>query len=430
MTGKSSRRLSTWCWLGFCTIFSVFSVVITYNLYTLRKQLFAVGTNYSPGAILQIWQKELYFQVTLFLVIALVGLFAFWKLKYHQTESDQKLQRSEEMVLLRYQLLDYATNHTVDELLQYALNEVCRISNSQAGFYYFVDTDEQAVILKAWSVCTQQGCCAAYNHPEPYSPDLDNVLADAMISRAPLIHNDCTTLAHKKQFCNEHITIIRELVVPVIRNERIVAVLGVGNKSENYIDKDAEDILYLADVAWEIIDTRRAYSELKQANELLAKQARVDFLTGIYNRRMFDQMLEAELARLARHDSMLSLIMFDIDHFKKVNDNLGHAGGDLVLQKIAELVSGRIRSHDIFCRWGGEEFIILLPANSLFQAAALAEILCTLISQYDFKNGMQITSSFGVAEYQHKETPHSFVKRADTALYRAKQQGRNQVVIY
>lgn len=215
----------------------------------------------------------------------------------------------------------------------------------------------------------------------------------------------------------------------MIRDERIVAVLGVGNKGSDYTLKDSEEVLYLADVTWEIIDSRRSQEELKQANELLANHARIDYLTGIYNRRMFDGLMTAEIARSYRYNSSLSLIMMDIDHFKQVNDTLGHGAGDHVLQKIAELISGRIRHYDIFSRWGGEEFVIMAPKNDLSKAAELAEILREAIEQFDFGNGLRITVSFGVTQYCSGEQADDFVGRADTALYQAKRNGRNRVKI-
>ncbi|MDY0302066.1 MAG: sensor domain-containing diguanylate cyclase [Trichlorobacter sp.] len=428
MTDELIKQRNFAYWLGLLLALFAFGIIIAYNLYILREQLIATGTSYNLNAIMSVWQKEVRFQAGLYFITVVASLFVMRYLHLRLTEADQKLKHAEKIEMLRYQLLDYATMHTVDELLQYALHEICQISSSQMGFYHFVDVDQQTITSQTWSDRAMQEFAITDNDCRHCTVEQVGICNDLIASRNPVIHNDATSIT-EKTFLENRFKVVRELIVPVIRDERIVAVLGVWNKAENYTNKDAEDVLYLADVAWEIIDTRRAYQELKQANELLARQARVDFLTGIYNRRMFEQMMDAEIARQQRYGFTLALIMFDIDHFKRVNDTLGHAGGDLVLQKIAELVSCRIRSHDIFCRWGGEEFIILLPSSSLCQAAVLAEILRSMVEQHDFKNSMQITLSFGAAEYQCKEPPHNFIKRADTALYKAKQQGRNQVVL-
>lgn len=381
----------------------------------------------SPAAILASWKNEAIFQGLLFLVTCIGSSAGLFLLHRRQALFEQKAQRAEAMVQIRYQLLEYATMHTVDELLQYGLDEVCRISDSPIGFYHFVDPDQQALTLQAWSTRTLQEFCKAEGHGMHYGVDQAGVWAECIQTRAPAIHNDYAALPDKKGLPPGHAPVVRELVVPVIRDERIVAVLGVGNKGSDYTTRDAEEVAYLADVTWEIIDSRRAQQELKHANELLANEARIDFLTGIYNRRMFDGLLVAETARACRYNSPLSLIMLDLDHFKQINDTLGHAAGDHVLQKIAELISGRIRSHDIFSRWGGEEFVILTPKNDADQAAVLAEILRDMIEQYDFGNGLRLTCSFGVTRHICGEPVEAFIGRADTALYQAKHNGRNRV---
>jgi diguanylate cyclase (GGDEF)-like protein len=178
----------------------------------------------------------------------------------------------------------------------------------------------------------------------------------------------------------------------------------------------------------DISEAKRLESELLEVNQKLAEQARIDELTGIYNRRMFRELLQAELARSCRYTTAVSLIMFDIDHFKKINDTLGHNTGDHVLQELARLVSGRIRTHDIFGRWGGEEFMLLIPSSDLQQAAQLAEILRELIAWHDFGNDIKVTASFGVSCYLCGESSEMLVERVDGALYRAKNSGRNRVV--
>jgi diguanylate cyclase (GGDEF)-like protein/PAS domain S-box-containing protein len=167
--------------------------------------------------------------------------------------------------------------------------------------------------------------------------------------------------------------------------------------------------------------------ELQQKNALLASQARLDFLTGIYNRLMFNELLRAELASACRYQTPVAMIMFDLDHFKRINDTLGHNTGDHVLKEVAGLVARRLRAHDYFCRWGGEEFLILATKNELTQAVQLAEVLRRLIADHDFGDGLRLTASFGVGSYVWDETPEALIDRVDTALYRAKTGGRNRV---
>lgn len=177
----------------------------------------------------------------------------------------------------------------------------------------------------------------------------------------------------------------------------------------------------------DISAAKQLQSELTKSNELLASQARVDFLTGIYNRLMFTELMEAQLSGACRYQTPIAVIMFDIDHFKRINDTMGHNTGDHVLKEIARLVSSRIRAHDVFCRWGGEEFLVLAPKNDAAQATQLAEMLRELIAEHDFGEGLHVTVSFGVVCHACGETPDTLIERADAAMYQAKRRGRNRV---
>lgn len=175
------------------------------------------------------------------------------------------------------------------------------------------------------------------------------------------------------------------------------------------------------------IERDKAEAELKQANAALENLATTDFLTGIYNRRKFEEHLHTEVAEAKRLDIPLSLIFFDIDHFKKINDTLGHECGDTVLREIGLEVSKRLREIDIFARYGGEEFVIL-TYNDCRSARKLAEKIRTAIEHHSFAIGEKVTCSFGVTQFCHPDTIDEFVNRADFAMYEAKKSGRNLVV--
>lgn len=165
----------------------------------------------------------------------------------------------------------------------------------------------------------------------------------------------------------------------------------------------------------------------KQAEEMLKEQATTDTLTGIANRRKLYAMLSSEIRRAGRYKLPLSAMMLDIDHFKRVNDMLGHLVGDDVLVNLVSLISGMIREQDIFARWGGEEFIILVPNRDIKDTRQFAEKLRKAVELHAFPTAGSLTCSFGVAEYQQNESIEGFFKRVDEALYRAKENGRNRV---
>ena len=177
----------------------------------------------------------------------------------------------------------------------------------------------------------------------------------------------------------------------------------------------------------DISEQKRYLHSLEAINELLEKQATTDALTGIFNRKKFDRMINAEIERANRYPSPLSLVIFDIDKFKAINDTYGHTEGDKVLQEIATHISNNIRETEIFARWGGEEFALLVPGIVLTEAVFLADRLRGMLERHDFHIPQRVTASFGVATFQRGDSASSLIERADKALYRAKKGGRNQV---
>ena len=167
--------------------------------------------------------------------------------------------------------------------------------------------------------------------------------------------------------------------------------------------------------------------ELEKQARKLDLQATTDSLTGVFNRLKFNQELAAEMARLRRYTTPLSVVMVDIDHFKAVNDTHGHLVGDRVLVGLCRIVAGGIRQTDVLARWGGEEFMILAPNCDGRQAFQLAEKLRQSISEFVFDEAGTVTCSFGVAQFQDGDTAETLISRADEALYAAKCAGRNRV---
>lgn len=171
-------------------------------------------------------------------------------------------------------------------------------------------------------------------------------------------------------------------------------------------------------------------ARIKLLHQQMSLMAYTDPLTNIYNRLHFGHFLDAEIDRVKRYGGTFSIIFFDLDRFKEVNDEYGHLVGDEVLKRVTEIVEKANRNADIFARYGGEEFIILAPATDIAGARAHAERLRNDIEHHRFSEISHLTCSFGVAEYKpDADDVTSLFKRADTALYNAKKLGRNRVEI-
>jgi len=169
--------------------------------------------------------------------------------------------------------------------------------------------------------------------------------------------------------------------------------------------------------------------KLEQNVANLEKLSTTDYLTKIFNRNKFYERINHEINMSKRHEIDLSLIFFDIDYLKKINDTFGHKIGDEVLVKVVEEVSSYLRETDTFARWGGEEFVILLPGSNSETAHKLADKYRVIIENIKFSNeNIKVTSSFGVSSYIQGEKVEEFFSRADKALYQAKANGRNMVV--
>nr|WP_281358319.1 sensor domain-containing diguanylate cyclase [Pseudoalteromonas caenipelagi] len=185
----------------------------------------------------------------------------------------------------------------------------------------------------------------------------------------------------------------------------------------------------IASVAHTFNSMKNKISEQHKTLELMAN---VDGLTGLLNRRKFDELIAQELISATHNSDSLSVILADIDHFKRFNDTYGHQGGDEALKQVANTLKSSIRDIDKACRYGGEEFIVLLPQCNNKEAMAIAERLRSSIEELTLNLGQNqtssLTASFGIATYPvSAKKPEQLVNCADQALYKAKNSGRNRV---
>lgn len=206
------------------------------------------------------------------------------------------------------------------------------------------------------------------------------------------------------------------------------------------------DVEFVSNVYWvgeekviqcnirDITERKQAQDALLKSQAILREQSVRDYLTGLFNRRYMEETLERELLRAARKQLPLGIIMLDVDHLKIFNDTWGHAVGDETLRSLGNLLFNQVRAEDIACRYGGDEFILILPdaprAITFERAGQISELAKRLRVQFEGHSLAVATLSIGVAVFpEHGQTSTAILRAADTALYRAKQAGRNRVVV-
>lgn len=246
-------------------------------------------------------------------------------------------------------------------------------------------------------------------------------------TRTPLLLND-TYEAYPVFRTISHASHIRSWMgVPLVVRNQVIGLLAIDSREINHFTQD--DVQLASAFASQVavaIENARLFDEVQQL-------AITDGLTGLYNRRYFMELAQSEFERARRYKRHLSAMMFDIDHFKKVNDNCGHPFGDMVLQKIAGLCKEKLREADPIARYGGEEFVALIVEAGSKHAKMVGERLRSevekMVTQHE-KGEIRVTVSVGIAE-MNNDTPtiESLIARADQALYVAKHKGRNSVIV-
>jgi diguanylate cyclase len=225
------------------------------------------------------------------------------------------------------------------------------------------------------------------------------------------------------------------MCVPMMAQGETLGVLYLDSGKSDGVA--SSDFRALSESESRMVRTLAEHLALAVANLKLRESLRVqsirDPLTDLYNRRYMEESLDRELRRTARREQPLAVLMIDVDHFKKFNDSFGHEAGDVLLRELARLFRAQLRADDIACRYGGEEFMLILPEANLASAVERAERLCRIVNDSDFQyRGRPLpkfTVSIGVACCpQHGVAREALLQTADRALYRAKEEGRNRVI--
>jgi diguanylate cyclase (GGDEF)-like protein len=293
---------------------------------------------------------------------------------------------------------------------------------------------QQALIREGFDVRTAADGKEAIRKVRTESPDL--VLLDMVLPDM----DGLEVLRIVKARADEHFIPVIILSVKADLDSK-VAGLRIG--ADDFLAKPFAEAELLARCA-AMLRIKKLQDELRVTQKKLEEQSITDSLTGLRNRRFFDERLHEEFGRAQRYSDPVSLIMLDLDHFKRVNDRHGHQTGDVVLRESAELIRASLRDPDIPARYGGEEFAVILPKTHVQGALAVAERVWRAIGNKTFRHQIaegggagqpsevRITVSIGVAFFPSKDitTAELLVKYADEALYQAKRSGRNSICLY
>ena len=256
-----------------------------------------------------------------------------------------------------------------------------------------------------------------------------------------LIHLECDLTKKISNYMSSPIKTLKEHstiadALAFIRKQKFKRIIVENDKGEITGIISQKELLRIVYNKW-IELMREKGSEISKTNEaLIQTQAQLeeiasrDYLTKIYNRQKFESFLEYEIKKLDRYENgTFSILLVDIDHFKQVNDSYGHLKGDSVLQDFAKILKLSSRKSDVVARWGGEEFIVLLPHTNTEEAIFVAEKIRSTVEVYDFKDNLILTCSIGISQYHKNDTKREIFNRADNALYKAKALGRNRIEI-
>jgi len=320
-------------------------------------------------------------------------------------------KRAEQLIQARLNLLTFSRDNPEEKVLQKALDEVCSILNSPIGFFHFVSSDQEQLELKAWSTKTLEAFCEI---PEKqgmsYRVSEAGIWVEALRKREPVIHNDYPSLPKKKGLPGGHPEVTRELVVPIFRSDKVVAIMGVGNKPGEYSEKDIQIAAYFADIAWTLVEQRKTEEKIRYISFH-------DILTDLYNRAF----LEEEMRRLdTKRQLPISIIMIDLNGLKLVNDTYGHQVGDELLKKVASILNNSCRQEDVIARWGGDEFVILLPRTWRNEATKIGKRIRKKCRETKVRD-IPVSIALGVsAKENSEETIADTLKEAEDNMYKQK----------
>lgn len=312
------------------------------------------------------------------------------------------------------------SNHAVEQIQKvYPNMQFVYVDTVQDELDYIFQNKAYGTIVSIYSAAN------LFNNAEQRELKVAGVL--------PPLYDDIASLATRKENSILHSILEKSLLAtdPRLIDEFMTEGAVVSYDPEvnytKYWGVAAAVLILVCILAWWNRYLKSLNAKLTDSQRKLEQLSETDPLTKVFNRLKMDEVFAKKIKDCQRYHSALSVIMLDIDHFKKINDQFGHVAGDRVLQKIAQVSKANLRSNDFLGRWGGEEFLVICPSTNLDEAALVAEKLRATLVNTEFDPIERVTGSFGVAQWRDDESQEAIISRADEALYRSKNDGRNRV---
>ncbi|MBA4373532.1 MAG: hypothetical protein C0402_11805 [Thermodesulfovibrio sp.] len=337
------------------------------------------------------------------------------------TLEQELLKRNKELIIINTLSSAFISSDNLDHVVENLLHKVLLVTDFSTG--WLMVRDGNFFLFKTGKNLTPAFIAAAEQG------GLQKLCSDIILSSEPLYIAEAVEIAKDSTLTDEGISFLA--AVPLVFNQEVTGMLFLALKTDTAYAFNFDFAALLSLVGNQIsmiLDKIRLFQETRRLSI-------TDGLTGLFNSRYFYKQLEAEIARSNRYGHSFSLIMFDIDSFKKLNDTYGHQAGDDVLVELARILQSASREADIAVRYGGEEFVIVLPNTSEADTVYLADRIRDSVEQtaflQDLTGGITITLSGGVASYpMNAGDIKSLLNAADTALYAAKTSGKNRVVCF
>lgn len=342
---------------------------------------------------------------------------------------EQRLQQEEEhFVALNRIIHELGSTLDTDQLFDLILDRLATLVKAEKGSLMLLEDQAGTLAVKAVKGLNRKVLEAV--RIAPHEGISGKVLATGVsMLVADLEQDERVAQKSKPRYRTKSF-----ISIPLKLNQRTIGVLNISDKitGEVFSEEDLDRLSSIAHYASVVIERSVFYKKTEE----LKRISTLDPLTGLVNRRQFEERLVEEIERAKRHGLVLSLVMIDLDDFKKINDEFGHLAGDEALRTAAQVIRQTIRAIDVACRYGGEEFAIILPQTEKPGAAVIADRICSELRRLDLivrqtDVPLRISASLGVAGYpDDADSPETIIQQADIALYHAKRRGKDQVVVF